>query len=72
MGTLERPEGPNGEVPSPLRPFASSRNSAPPVAPQGRSVLRFPFSVLRGGHKPPLPNKSLFISETLKGLPRNP
>ena len=25
-----------------------------PVAPQGRSVFRFPFSVLRGVRKPPL------------------
>ncbi len=24
MGTVERPEGPNGEVPKPLRPFVSS------------------------------------------------
>ena len=61
LGTAERPAGPNGEVPGPLRTFASSRRraafgkfgglevwlAASFVAPQGRSVLCSPFSVLQ-------------------------
>ena len=31
MGAVVRPKGPNGEAPRPLRPFASSRESASPA-----------------------------------------
>ena len=40
MGTLERPEGPNGEVPSPLRSFVSS----------WKRVSKLPFLLLFYGH----------------------
>ena len=40
------------ERPTPVSPKSTSPSTASSVAPQGRSVLRFPFSVLRGAPAP--------------------